>query len=304
MSEVDTARTQVEKIVPKAFHPQLFLLACSGAIATYWSAKHQRWNERRFTLLHKVVMGELIALEDWERDDQRWVVRVRQQTLANIVPCNLHALRWTLRDLETVGLIKRCASDSGGETYYVLIPPVVSWSDGKPNGARGLRGGGSSPARPLTDVSALPSAPPVVLELPGARPPARPGAPGDYPGRAPQRAGGSSPARSSNEVKFQVLDPSLKPTAAPTAEGVAAAVGGQSDGAEERRGWLRRYLLTRPPWLPYGKPWIDDDAADELSRLPISNERLEQVGDATRRSLARLDNPAGFVISKLRERPQ
>jgi len=55
--------------------------------------------------------------------------------------------------------------------------------------------------------------------------------------------------------------------------------------------------------LPYGKAWIDQDAADELSRLPITNERLAEVYAAARRSRERLDNPAGFVIAKLRERP-
>lgn len=79
--------------------------------------------------------------------------------------------------------------------------------------------------------------------------------------------------------------------------GDAAAAGLSPEDVKART----EYLTRRPDWLPEGLPWIDDEAAGELARLPALTQtvvdKVIRTARAGRRTLA---NPAGLVIARLR----
>lgn len=77
-----------------------------------------------------------------------------------------------------------------------------------------------------------------------------------------------------------------------------AAAAGDLDGINKARS---EFLRRKPDWLPAGKPWLSQEACDELAPLPIGIEHVEAVYREAKASRLTLDNPAGYVRKKLRE---
>lgn len=59
----------------------------------------------------------------------------------------------------------------------------------------------------------------------------------------------------------------------------------------------------RPDWLPETKPWIDADTWLALARQcpTLTADAFQKIIQSARRSRNTLDNPAGFIIAKIRE---
>ena len=87
------------------------------------------------------------------------------------------------------------------------------------------------------------------------------------------------------------IDPSLQPA------GVAAA----GDPVVVFQAKVK-YLLRRPDWLPNDKPWLDEDGARSIAGIAnLTQSQVDAVLNHARKSRATLDNPAGYVMAKLRK---
>lgn len=81
----------------------------------------------------------------------------------------------------------------------------------------------------------------------------------------------------------------------------AAAAGGCSTSLTEED--LRRnmeYLMARPQWLSFDRPWIDNIAARELASIEITFTDVDTAIANAKRSRSTLKNPAGYVVRALR----
>lgn len=64
------------------------------------------------------------------------------------------------------------------------------------------------------------------------------------------------------------------------------------------------YLMKRPEWVPDGKGWINKAMANELARLPLTQDQVDGVIRDARKSRTTLKNPAGYVVAELRKAAQ
>lgn len=61
------------------------------------------------------------------------------------------------------------------------------------------------------------------------------------------------------------------------------------------------YIKRRPDWLPQGKPWMTQEAAEEIAASWLDKAQVDAVLKEAKASKNTLDNPAGYVRKKLRE---
>lgn len=93
--------------------------------------------------------------------------------------------------------------------------------------------------------------------------------------------------------------PSVRSTDAPAAAAISIEL--KPDVVQERIEFLRR----RPDWLPEKKPWILPDVVRELALRPeLTSQVVNQTLREARDSRHTLDNPAGWIVSRLRKHAQ
>jgi hypothetical protein len=80
----------------------------------------------------------------------------------------------------------------------------------------------------------------------------------------------------------------------------AAAVELKPSLSQEQLQSNARYLSRRPDWLAHDRSWIDTATALELAAMPLARSDVDQTIADARRSRATLNNPAGFVVKRLR----